>query len=91
VKPFILHAPAKSDLSCKQIIFLLFKSLSREMKGDVILAGAELPQGLCKAKATALFNLASGEGRKVLETLGQKLNKVSFQENNGEWLLERSR
>lgn len=46
------------------------------MKGDVILAGAELPQGLCKAKATALFNLASGEGRKVLETLGQKLNKV---------------
>lgn len=90
-KPFILHALAKSDLSCKQITFLLFKSLSREMKGDVIFAGAELPLGLCKVKATALFNLASGEGRKVLETLGQKLNKVSFQEDNGEWLLERSR
>lgn len=55
------------------------------MKGDVILAGAELPRGPCEVKATALFNLASGEGRKVLETLGQKLNKLSFQEDNGEW------
>lgn len=59
-KPFILHAPAKSDLSCKQITFLLFKSLSREMKGDVILAGAELPGGSARLRQL-LFSILPQE------------------------------
>lgn len=48
------------------------------MKGDVILTGAELPQGLCKAKATAPFNLASGEGRKVFGNFGPEAKQSIF-------------
>lgn len=81
-KPFILHAPAKRDLSSKQIAFLLLRQRNEVMSPC---RGTASP-GALQGKGDCSFQSCLRRGQESLgdrRQMGQKLNTLCFQEDNG--------